>query len=426
MAPAPRVTLVNKSLALYFVALLLLLGACQRADAPSAGSGTPIATQNAAAPPDNTPTPTATATPLPVRTLPPPATIAIAPTVTPAPATDTPAASTVAPTATPAPLRYETTDDLVAAGRNPFTGEPLAEERRDNRPILCKISNSPKEWVRPQSGLNAADIVYEHLSEGTITRFTALFYGNVPDKIGPVRSARLIDLELPAMYDAALCYSGASIGVSNRIVSSDFRPRVLWSWFDGYYRTGEDKPWEHTLYATLEPFWTALAESDENRAPSLNTQMVFDTAPPADGMPATSISIDYRRDFVEWVWDAEINRYRRFESGDPIVDANDGEQVTAANVIIAFASHQENRTICETQRNDRCEAWSVEIQLWSQGFLTLFRDGQRYEGAWRRDNRGDMLTFFDMDGNPLPLQIGNSWVQVVPYYLNDPVQFAGP
>jgi hypothetical protein len=344
--------------------------------------------------------------------------VAPPPTATAPLATETPAA-----TATPEPITLLTTDEIVAAGRNPFTGAPLDPSVVDRRPIACKISNSPKEWVRPQSGLNSADIVFEHLSEGTISRFTALFYSTVPEKVGPVRSARLIDLEIPAMYDAALCYSGASIGVSNKLVASDFRPRVLWSYYDGYYRSGEEKPWEHTLYANLEPFWTELTRLEQNRAPRLNTQMAFSSVTPDNGVPATRITVDYNRDVVQWAWDPAIEKYRRSESGDPIIDANDGQQVTANNVLIVFAPHREDRTICETQRDDRCLAWSVEIQIWSQGFFTLFRDGQRFEGEWRRANRGDMLTFYDASGNVLPLQIGNSWVQVVPYYLDDPVTF---
>ena len=81
------------------------------------------------------------------------------------------------------------------AGANPYTGLPVDAVALGRKPLLIKVANTAE--VRPQSGLNAADVVVEHLSEGGITRFTALFLSNMPAKVGSVRSCRLIDLELP-------------------------------------------------------------------------------------------------------------------------------------------------------------------------------------------------------------------------------------
>ncbi|MEM7014129.1 MAG: DUF3048 domain-containing protein, partial [Verrucomicrobiota bacterium] len=99
-----------------------------------------------------------------------------------------------------------------------MTGEETDPARLQRRPLAVKISNSPPSFVRPQSGLNDADIVFEHITEGNLTRFTLIVYGDDPEKVGPIRSARLVDVELPAMYDAALVYSGASTGVSNKLL----------------------------------------------------------------------------------------------------------------------------------------------------------------------------------------------------------------
>ena len=123
------------------------------------------------------------------------------------------------PTSTSVPTaEAETPSSLTAADfgtdRNPLTGELVADPTMlDRRPMAIKISNAPAQWVRPQSGLNDADIVFEHVTEGALTRFTMLVYGKTPADVGPIRSARMIDLELPAMYDAALFYSGSSEGV---------------------------------------------------------------------------------------------------------------------------------------------------------------------------------------------------------------------
>ncbi|MCO5182605.1 MAG: DUF3048 domain-containing protein [Anaerolineae bacterium] len=379
------------------------------------------------------PTTTSSALPTVAPATEPPATAALPlpPTVTMAEPPTPTAVPTVTPTptpeatATPEPIVLYTAEDFAESGRSPFTGELLDPLVVDRRPIACKISNAPAQWVRPQSGLNSADIIYEHLAEGVYTRFTALFYGTAPEKIGPIRSARLIDVEIPAMYDSALCFSGASIGVSAKLYGSDLRPRLLRSWYPGYYRTGEDKPWEHTFYADPTGFWEKLDELEENHAPELSTFMAFDSMTPEGGESAEYISIAYDKTgtFVEWRWDSERERYLRWADGEQIIDANDGEQVAAANVVTLFAPHVYDMSICELQVEDQCLSPSRQIQIWSQGFVAVYRDGQRFIGEWRRANREDMLTFYDTEGNPLPLAIGQTWIQVLPYHYDNPVTY---
>ena len=103
------------------------------------------------------------------------------------------------------------------------------------------------------------------------------------------------------------------------------------------------------------------------------------------------------------------------------MDANYGEQVSAANVLAVTATHVEDANICEQVTNGLCVALSVEAQIWGSGPVTIFRDGQRYEGTWERSEIKDMFTFYDADGKPIPLQVGNSWVQVMPTWYDDPV-----
>ena len=223
------------------------------------------------------------------------------------------------------------------------------------------------------------------------------------------------------MYDAALFFSGASVGVNQRLNRSDFAGRLIRSAEDGYYRTGEDKPFEHTLYGEPEGFYRALDAKALNTPPNFGATMAFGSEPPAGGEPAGQVTIDYLWEEVEWRYDPENGRYWRWADGAPIVDANDGEQVSAANVIIIVPVHVEDPTICEQIDNGRCVALSVQIQLWGSGGGVILRDGQQYAVNWHRENRDDPLTFTDVDGDPFPLQIGNSWVQLVPNWYTDPV-----
>ena len=326
------------------------------------------------------------------------------------------------PTATPtaAPVTLITLADF-GADRDPLTGEIVADPANlQRRPLAVKISNSPASYTRPQAGLSQADLVFEHVTEGPITRFTAIFYGQTPPQVGPIRSARLIDIELPAMYDAALAYSGSSIGVASKINHSDFARRVLHSNDPGYFRTGEDKPWEHTLYGHPAVFWDSLTEMDQNRPPEFSTNMAFSSTPPDGGQPATDMTINYDDwELVEWVYDAGINRYLRWADGEVHTDANTGAQLSAANVVVIYALHQQDVTICEYQVGNSCQVYSTEIQIWGDGPAIIFRDGRQYAATWKRENRPDMLTFYDASGAPLPLQIGNTWFQIIPPYYQD-------
>lgn len=389
-----------------------ILAACAEGRATSTPDGAPLPVETPAAIETESPT-DLTSTVAATNTLPP------APTILPATATLEP---TPAEIPTPEPVLLLTGADF-GDSRNPLTGEVVTDTAvLQRRPIAVKISNSPAQYTRPQAGLGQADLVFEHPTEGPITRFTAIFYSQTPADVGPIRSARLIDVEIPAMYDAALAYSGASIGVSRKLGGSDFRARLLRSDEPGYYRTGEDKPWEHTLHANLEAFWQALAAKEENHAPAFSSFMAFGSQPPEGGQPAGTLTIKYRDwTTVEWQYDPENGRYWRWTDGEVHHDANTGEQLSAANVVAIFAIHQLDMSICEYQVGDTCRAFSTEIQIWGQGPAIIFRDGRQYDVTWRREQRGDMLTFYDEAGDPLPLQIGNTWFQVLPLHYVDPV-----
>lgn len=314
--------------------------------------------------------------------------------------------------------------DLADFGdsRNMLTGELVDDPAQlQQRPLAVKISNAPPNFVRPQAGLTAADIIFEHTAEGSITRFTAIFYDSSPQTIGPIRSARLIDVELPAMYDAALAYSGASAGVNERLNSSDFQTRLLSTANVGYYRSGEDKPFEHTLYGNAVGLRESLTAKGLNTPPTFTTHNIFSELPPEGGQPASTASINYQWELVEWRYDAANGRYWRWADGQPILDANNGEQVSAANVIIIAPFHVEDPTICEEIANNTCRHLSVQIQLWGSGTGILLRDGRQYPVTWHREARTDSLTLSDGRGSPFPLQIGNIWVQLVPSWYTDPV-----
>ena len=392
----------------------LLLVAC------GGGDPTPIP----APPPTNTPqqdaVPTATATEAVVE-------LPVVPTMPPLPTStalppSTPDVATAVPTATDTIL---ITAADFGTDRNPLTGEIVDNpENLQRRPLNVKISNAPASYTRPQAGLNDADWVFEHTAEGNLTRFSAIFYSKTPERIGPIRSARLIDLELPAMFDAALVFSGSSDGVRRRLNESDFSQRILYGWEPGYYRTGEDKPYEHTLYTNPAQLWLTLGEKGQNVPPEFVTFNSFSEEAPVGGIPTSKVTANYDWTIVDWVYDPIYERYERWSDGQIHADGNTYEQVVAKNVVIMSPFHTFDGKICEQLNLDNtCASYSVEIQLWGSGPATILRDGNRYDVIWHREGRNDTLTFTDSEGNPFPLKIGNTWVQLIPSWLKNPVTY---
>lgn len=296
---------------------------------------------------------------------------------------------------------------------NPLTGLKVPDPSVLNRrPLAIKISNYPPV-VRPQSGVDRADLVFEHYAEGGATRFTAVFLSQDAEPVGSVRSARLIDLEIPAMYQAVLAYSGASEGVKARIRASDiFRWALSPDFGVGepvFWRIPrEGLPLEHTLFTSTRRLWEEAARRGLNDRPRLQG-MAFSERPPAGGRPVSTLVIPYRVEPVTWRYDAASGRWLRWTAGQPHRDALTGRQLSAANVVVVYAHHQTTDIL-----EDRLGNYSIEIQIWGSGPAQIFRDGQGFDGQWRRPRREAMLTFYDSQGRPIPLKPGNTWFEVVP------------
>ncbi len=348
-------------------------------------------------------------------------------TRTPAPAlASTPKPPTVTPTPqttpTPTPTEAPTPDEIVVTpfppDVNPFTGLQVADEAQlDRTPIAIKVSNSPE--ARPHSGPGSADLVFEHFAEGGITRYTTVFYANEPEMVGSVRSGRLIDLEIPAMYQAIFGYSGSSAGVKERIRHSDLFPDQIAAPDFGvgvpyFYRVPQaGKAFEHTLFSDPAVLRDLADERGIDERPDFPMHMAFSDVAPAGGEPVDTFEINYLVGTctAEWEYLADSGVWGRSIAGIVHTDALTGRQITASNVIIVLANHVYTDILEDTWGGGHM---SIEIQVWGQGTALIFRDGQMYSGLWRREARNDMLTFYYGDGSPLPLKPGNSWIQLVP------------
>ena len=332
-------------------------------------------------------------------------------------ASRTPTASST-PTDTPSPTPTPNGPFSYPENINPLTGQEYpSEAAKERRNLIVKISNYPP-IVRPQTGVNAADMVWEYETEGGVTRFAAIFRNNAPTHVGSVRSARLIDLELVPMYNALLAYSGTSAPIQKLILSSDF----VYQTFSplkgdncedaGFCRfPNGDLPFEHTLFLDTTKIWEKATKRNVNTGYKARG-LAFSPTPDAGGKPAAEAYIDwYGQADARWQYDATTGHYLRFSDGVPHIDKADGQQLWADDLIILEVPHNDHPDIFDPG----VKYLSIQIQLWDQGRAYLLRDGQVYQGYWRRKDKepGSALQLVYGNNTPMMVKPGRSWVSIV-------------
>ncbi len=380
-----------------------------------------------------TPTPEPTATPRPTATPQPTATpdfIANPPTRPPSPAR-TAGGRTYPPGAfefihtqfsvPPPPARVP--DEFVAGlpavpdGVCPLTGLPVENPAvLQRRPLNVRVDNS--EPARPQAGLAFADVVWETLAEGGITRFTATYLCQDAETIGPVRSARLIDLQLWPMLDAVLVHVGASQPVMDMILSSPWAEANLDEYLGapGFYRIPEAPvSWLRT-YTGTGLLWEAVEAMGQQRPSRTLRGWRFDqTPPPEGGQPAVELLIPFSQlasSVVRFRYDEASGTYVRYQGEAPHVDRLTGEPLRAATVFVVFAE----MTVTEIVE-DSLGSRSLHFKVYGEGPALVVRDGLAYEVTWRREGENVMIRPVDAEGHIVPFKPGPIWVEIVPLGL---------
>jgi hypothetical protein len=278
----------------------------------------------------------------------------------------------------------------------------------ERRPILVKLGNSSPE--RPQSGLDAADVVIEHLTEGGITRFAAVYYCRDSGEIGPIRSARLIDLELVPMFDAIFAHVGGSAPVRELIAASP----VAASDLDDYgrepiFREVETRKRPFNRYSTTRELYDLARDNGwlPGRTPA---GLAFTSSVPAGGRPAMSVEIPYSRlAAVSYAYEPAAGVYRRAMGGSPHVEATSNQPLTAANVVIIHAIHETTNI-----EEDSLGSKSIRIKLDTSGKALALRDGQTFDLTWSRPGATSVLEFRTAGGEIFAMKPGTVWMQVVP------------
>lgn len=335
----------------------------------------------------------------------------------------------------------------------PMNGQMFTKEERQiwetRRPIAAIIENH--EDSRPQSGLNSADIVYEAVAEGGITRFLAIMYCDVAYsgvKIGPIRSARVYFINWAAEYGDSPLF--VHVGGANNICKNcpggvkppgqvtkevdAFKMLDKLGWrgakrnaFDGgtnvgypimirdVNRLGRDVAWEHTFVGFTDKIYDeakargfgALGENGKSWNSSFLAWKFKDDNPLLQAK-ASNVSFKFWNNKpsydVSWEYDASSNSYKRINGGVKHVDHETGEQIFVKNVLLQFVK----------ERGPVDAEGHMFYQNIGKGKGLLFQNGDVLDIVWEKSNQTGRTKYYDTSGKEVSFVRGKIWIEAVP------------
>jgi hypothetical protein len=305
-------------------------------------------------------------------------------------ASSSPSSSTSSTSATPTPTPTPTpTLASLLSGR---VGKP-------NGPIfVAKVDNTAH--AHPQLGLTVADIVYIEQVEGGVTRLAAVYSSQLPPKVGPVRSARISDIELLNQYGTVgLIYSGAQSKLHPKLAAARLRLISNDANHRGFARS-HTRPAPYNVIGTLAVLRTRAGHVDSP------TRVGYQFGPtPLGGKPATHVTASYPRARVDAVWSATRSRWLLSMDGRRDMAA-EGGQLGATTFVIQFV------TITSSAYHDVNGVVTPTSRTVGSGTAFIFRDGRVYAGRWARARSTDP-TSYSIGGKPAVFAAGNLWVALL-------------
>ena len=330
---------------------------------------------------------------------------------------------------------------------NPITGfEVESEDALPARPVQVSIPNDTYGAV-PQSNITQADIIYEFPVEGELTRLQAIYYSDIPDKFGPIRSVRYYFVDVATEYKA--CHVGYGWGKharnymkSNNVphingmqdtdlfyrVSDKQAPNdayIDWSsvekvadkegWFDERQKIKawkfRDDAWKAEQEQAKADAQAVIDEksdstSEEDIAAVEEAQAILNAEPEK----ATTLSVKALGCNSRCDYDEESGKYLRFWYGEPYVDKETGEQLQFDNILVQKV-HSDIMTDDETGMTD--PKGRLTIDMFAGGDALLFTQGEVVKGTWSRDTVDDRTIFKDENGKQFRFTPGKTWVYVL-------------
>lgn len=329
-------------------------------------------------------------------------------------------------------------DKLPKTEACPLNGVLYSKQQKQwwekHRPLGVMIENHAD--ARPQSGLTGADVVYEAVAEGGITRFLALFYCQDAGQVGPIRSARTYFIDFASEYGNFPLY--AHVGGANQPGPADALSQLdTYGWtgnndmnqfsigfptfWRDYDRLGHTAATEHTMYSTVQKLWDFAAKSREltnvdSKGKSWDTSFIpytfTDDASVSERGASQTVHLEFWESagssyFVDWTFDPKTNLYKRAVGGSAHIDRNNNKQITAKNIVVL--------SMVELNADDGYEN-NVHLLYKDKGTgkATIFKDGKQIKGTWQKDSRTGRTIVKDANGAQVKFDRGLIWFEILP------------
>ncbi len=309
---------------------------------------------------------------------------------------------------TDTPKKEIATKDAHCAFRRILDGV-CVDSTEETNPKLAAIMIENHTAARPQAGLSAASIIYEAPVEGNIPRFLAIYplseNLNVPT-IGPVRSAREYFLNWVREYgDSFYLHVGGSPEALGHI--KQYGINNLDEFFHGgtYFWRSPEHTAPHNTFTSSVMLQALLAKRGERYEDDTYSGWVYTHHPTcAEETCITNLSVDFGGHgyLVRWAYDKEKNQYLRSHGNLPHRDSTTNERLVADTLIIQ-----------EVKTRVYDEYGRLNMTQTGTGKATIIRAGTLTNGTWKKETLADRTHWLDEHGNPIVLQPGKIWIEVV-------------
>ena len=290
----------------------------------------------------------------------------------------------------------------------PLTGVPSKNGKAVDRPALAvKIENSVD--ARPQTGLNAADLVWEEVVEGGITRYVAVYHSKLPEEIGPVRSVRPMDAAIAAPLKGLFAFSGGQPDFVSAVGAAGLQVLSNDAGADGFHRIATRSA-PHNVYADTQVL-AGQADAKHQASPAEQFDVASEGDQPtavAAGTPASVVRMALSNfSSPRWAWNKSAGAWLRSEGNTPAVEA-DGARLRAANVVVLRVD------IVNTSYVDPAGNPVPETQMVGKGDALVASGGHTLAVRWSKASPDAPVVLSEPSGGPVRLAPGSTWIELAP------------
>ncbi len=316
-----------------------------------------------------------------------------------------PETKTVLPSVTPTRVVAPAIEEVSDALAWPLTGE--VSDKVANRPALSiKVENSPA--ARPQFGLEKADLVYEEVVEGGITRFIAVYQSKKPDEVGPIRSVRPMDANIVAQLGGLLVYSGGQSAFLGLAPAAGLQVVSMDSGHAGFSRTSSRRA-PHNVIGDPDKFWGQVKKGHKKvpNPPFVFAESEDEATAVVSGSDAKELAVTMSNGHrPTWTWDGGEGVFLRSEGSTPATSA-DGTRLSAKNVVVLEVE------IRNTAYRDPAGNPVPETIVIGSGKGLVATGGKTITVKWEKKKQKSPFVL-TADGEEVQLAPGNTWIELMP------------